>query len=196
MSNPVEVRPVVLIGTHARLEPLAPSHATQLFEAGAVDEVWRHLVWPPFRTVADADAYIRSATDGTQLAFATVDSVTGRVVGSTRYLDIRPEHRGLEIGWTWLTPAAQRTAINTECKWLLLRHAFETIGCERVQLKTDHLNERSQRAIERIGAVREGVLRRHMQRRNGTWRDTVMYSIIAPEWTAVRARLLRLLHRI
>ncbi|MGE0481838.1 MAG: GNAT family N-acetyltransferase [Phycisphaerae bacterium] len=188
-------RPVVLVGTHARLDPLVAAHAEQLFDAGAAEEVWRHLIWAPFRSVADAEAYTRSATDETQLAFATLDARTGRVVGSTRYLDIRRPHRGLEIGWTWLTPAAQRTAINTECKWLLLRHAFETIGCERVQLKTDHLNERSQRAIERIGAVREGVLRRHMQRRDGTWRDTVMYSIIAPEWPAVRERLLELLRR-
>ena len=112
-----------------------------------------------------------------------------RAIGMTAYLDIHPKDRWLEIGGTWLTPEVQRTAINTECKYLLLRHAFETLGCVRVQLKTDARNLRSQRAIERVGAVKEGVLRKQMLTRGGFQRDTVVYSIIDSEWQKVKARL-------
>ncbi|HRJ48186.1 MAG TPA: GNAT family protein, partial [Opitutaceae bacterium] len=121
--------------------------------------------------------------------FAVIRRADGRAVGSTSYLDIAPEHRRIEIGWTWLGAEARRTAINTECKYLLLRHAFETLGCGRVQLKTDARNLRSQAAIERIGAKREGVLRRHLVMPDGFVRDTVMFSILAEEWPAVKARL-------
>jgi N-acetyltransferase len=119
----------------------------------------------------------------------------GKAIGSTRYLDIRPEHRGLEIGGTWYSAAHQRTGVNTECKFLLLKHAFEVLDCIRVQLKTDSRNERSQRAMERIGAVREGVLRNHMIQPDGHWRQTVMYSITVEEWPAVKARLEQLMSR-
>jgi RimJ/RimL family protein N-acetyltransferase len=129
------------------------------------------------------------AAGATERPFAILDAPSGRAIGSTRYLDIRPEHRGLEVGWTWLGPAFQRTAINTECKLMLLTHAFESMGAVRVQLKTDARNLQSQRAIERLGAVREGVLRRHMILWDGYVRDSVMFSISDLDWPEVRTRL-------
>ncbi|GGL85512.1 N-acetyltransferase [Deinococcus aerolatus] len=133
-------------------------------------------------------AYYQNALDAPdQLPFAVV--VDGALAGSTRYGDIRAAHAGLEIGWTWLHPRYMGSGINRRMKLLLLAHAFETLGMQRVQLKTDNLNTRSQRAIEKLGAVREGVLRRHQRRQDGTLRDTVMYSVTADEWPEVRARL-------
>lgn len=189
----LEVQPVTLCGRWVRLEPLAPRHARELFEAGRDPSIWEFLLVPPPRDVRDMEAYIEQALReqraGTALPFVIIAADAGRAIGSTRYLDIRPAHSGLEIGWTWLSPVVQRTAVNTECKLLLLAHAFELLGCLRVQLKTDARNLRSQAAIERIGAVREGVLRRHMITRGGFVRDTVMYSITDTEWPAVRERL-------
>jgi len=127
--------------------------------------------------------------EGREVPFVIVDRRSGRIAGSTRFLEITPAHRGIEIGWTWLSPDAWRTAINTECKRLLLGHCFDTLGMIRVQLKTDRRNERSQRAIERLGATREGVLRHHRIMPDGYLRDTVYYSILAEEWPAVRTRL-------
>jgi RimJ/RimL family protein N-acetyltransferase len=135
------------------------------------------------------------AKKGTDLPFVAVQLSSGRVAGATRYLNIMPKDRGLEIGGTWYGPEFQRTAINTECKYLLLRHAFETLGCIRVQLKTDLRNERSQRAIERIGAVREGVLRNHMILPDGRYRHSVFYSILDTEWPQVKERLEQMLER-
>lgn len=132
---------------------------------------------------------------GRQIPFAIVDCESGRAVGSTRYLDIQPVNRALEVGWTWIGEAFQRTAINTECKLLLLRYAFETLGAFRVQLKTDLRNERSQRAIERIGATREGVLRQNMLLWDGHRRDSVYYSVLVEEWPRVRGRLVALIER-
>ena len=129
------------------------------------------------------------AAGGTQLPFAIVHRGSGKGVGSTRYLDIRRSDRGLEIGWTWIGTDYQRTVINTECKYLLLRHAFEDLGAVRVQMKTDLRNVRSQRAIERLGAVREGVLRKHIVLWDGFIRDTVYYSVIHEEWPEVKRRL-------
>ena len=129
------------------------------------------------------------------MSFVIVRKSDERAIGMTAYLDIQPRNRGLEIGGTWLTPDVWRTAINTECKYLLLRHAFETLGCIRVQLKTDARNIRSQRAIERLGAVKEGVLRKHMIVKNGYERDTVMYSITDTEWPSVKANLEEKLRR-
>ena len=126
---------------------------------------------------------------GTDLVFVVIHLETGRAVGSTRYMDIQPQHRGLEIGGTWYAREHQRTGVNTECKYLLLRHAFEVLGCIRVQLKTDSRNEPSQRAIERIGAAREGVLRNHMIMPDGHFRHSVYYSIVDSEWPQVKARL-------
>jgi RimJ/RimL family protein N-acetyltransferase len=175
------------------LEPLTPAHAPGLF-AAAAPEVFRHLIIPPFAGLADAERYVATAlaaqAEGTEVPFATIRRSDGRVVGTTRFLDIRRPHRGLEIGWTWLTPAAQRTAINTEAKYLQLRHAFEVLGALRVQLKTDANNTRSRAAIERIGAKFEGILRKQMLRpHDGYQRDTAMFSIIDSEWPAVKAAL-------
>ncbi|UBV42325.1 GNAT family N-acetyltransferase [Deinococcus taeanensis] len=141
-------------------------------------------------TFPTLEHYYTAALDAAdQQPFVTL--VNGEYAGATRYMEMRPTHRRLEIGSTWLTPAFMRTPANRTFKWLLLAHAFEQLGMLRVEIKTDLLNTRSQRAIEGLGAVREGVLRQHMPRPDGTQRDTVMYSIIAPEWPAVRARLQR-----
>lgn len=142
--------------------------------------------------VEETLAWIRETlarVPGTEVPFAILRRADGRPVGSTRYMDIQRPNRGLEIGWTWLGPDARRTPVNTECKRLLLGHAFDDLGAVRVQLKTDGDNVRSQRAIERLGARREGVLRRHRRRWDGSWRDTVYYSVLDDEWPAVRARL-------
>ena len=192
-------QPIVLSGVHARMEPLEERHAEDLYAVGGDDDIWRYMPRPRLTSVADARQMIAAAraaaAEGSQLPFAVVASANGRAVGSTRYLDIRRHDRGLEIGWTWLGIAYQRTPINTECKYLLLRHAFETLGAVRVQLKTDLRNERSQQAIERLGATREGVLRKHMILWDGFVRDTVYYSILDDEWPAVRRRLEAMLNR-
>jgi RimJ/RimL family protein N-acetyltransferase len=187
------VEPITLGGAVARLEPLALTHAPNLFAAGQDTRIWAYMPVDPSGSVEAVSAWIATALaereKGTQMPFAIIERATGHAVGSTRYLNIMPHDRGLEIGWTWLTPAVQRTAINTECKYLLLCHAFETLGAIRVQIKTDRRNEVSQRAIERLGAVREGILRKHMIVRDGYERDTVLYSIIDSEWPAVKERL-------
>jgi RimJ/RimL family protein N-acetyltransferase len=192
-------QPLVLEGAHVRLEPLDFSHAEDLYAVGGDERIWRHMPRPKLSSVADAREMIEAAkaaaADGSQIPFAVVERKDGRAVGSTRYLDIRRKDRGLEIGWTWLGTAYQRTPINTECKYLLLRHAFEALGAIRVQLKTDLRNERSQRAIERLGAIREGVLRKHMVLWDGFIRDTVYYSILDDEWPGVRQQLEALLER-
>jgi RimJ/RimL family protein N-acetyltransferase len=163
VEPPFHPSSVVLEGEHVRLEPLSRSHAPDLAEAGRDPSIWTWMPWRPLASPGDALAYVdaalAAARDGGQVPFATISRASGRVVGSTRYLDVRREHRGLEIGWTWIAPEHQRTAVNTEAKRLMLAHAFEEHGALRVQLKTDALNLRSQRAIERLGAVREGTLR-------------------------------------
>jgi RimJ/RimL family protein N-acetyltransferase len=189
----ITVLPVTLEGNLVRLEPLGGQHAQGLFEATRFsEELWRHMsIYPP-ESLSDIDLFIESALQdqaaGSTVPFGIIERGTGGVVGSTRYLDIRSVHSGLEIGWTFLAPRVWRTGINTECKYLLLRHAFEDCGCARVQLKTDALNERSRNAILRIGARFEGVLRKHQLRRDGTLRDTAMYSIIDEEWPEVKQR--------
>lgn len=184
---------LTLTGRHVRLEPLDPAHGPDLTATGAEEEIWRYMpAVPPKDGAAMAamvSAALREAERGVRQPFAIIRLDTGRAVGSTSYLDIAPEHRRIEIGWTWLGAEARRTAINTECKYLLLKHAFETLGCQRVQLKTDARNLRSQAAIKRIGAKREGVLRRHMVMPDDQVRDTVMFSIVAEEWPAVKTRL-------
>ncbi len=191
--------PVILEGRHVRLEPLEVRHAKDLFAVGQDESIWLYMPRPKLASVADAeemiDAAQKMASAGTQLPFAIIDRTRGTAVGSTRYLDIRRTDRALEIGWTWLGVDYQRTPINTEAKYLLLRHAFNALGAIRVQLKTDLRNERSQRAIERLGGTREGVLRQHMILWNGFVRDTVYYSILDGEWPAVRVRLERLLEQ-
>jgi RimJ/RimL family protein N-acetyltransferase len=189
----MEPRPVVLEGEFVRLEPLKLEHAEDLFAAGGDEEIWRYM---PLAAPSSAEEMrarneeaLERAREGSEVPFAIVLRASGRAIGSTRYIDIRRAHRGLEIGWTWIGREWQRTAVNTECKRLLLAHAFETLGALRVQLKTDARNVRSQRAIERLGAVREGVLRAHMVLHDGFVRDSVMYSIVASEWERVKERL-------
>lgn len=189
----MNISPLTLSGTHARLEPLALKHADDLLVAAQPDEIWEWLAAAPVKTRDAMHTWLQRAEQDnaarTQIWFAIIRRADNRAVGVTSYMDIRPKDRGLEIGGTWLTPEAWRTAINTEGKYLLLRHAFETLGCIRVQLKTDARNIRSQRAIERLGAVKEGILRKQMILHTGHQRDTVMYSIIDTEWSAVKARL-------
>lgn len=185
--------PVTLEGRFVSLVPLSLELAPDLHGAGEDRGVWRYLPIAAPEHLQDTERWIRMALaardSGEELPFGIIDRASGRAVGSTRYLDIRPEHEALEIGWTWIAPAHQRTAVNTECKLLLLTHAFETLGASRVQLKTDARNVQSQQAIERLGAVREGVLRKQRRMWDGFKRDTVFYSILDEEWPAVKARL-------
>ena len=187
-------RPILLEGHHVRLEPLARGHAEGLLAAGRDPAVFQYLLIPPFRSVEEVgdmiDEALRAQAAGTEVAYATVRRSDGRIVGSTRFIDIRRSHRGLEIGWTWIAPEAQRSAVNTEAKYLMLRHAFEVWGALRVQLKTDANNARSRAAIERLGATFEGILRKQLVRpHDGYQRDTAMFSIIESEWPAVKAGL-------
>lgn len=189
----MNLAPVVLPGQVVRLEPLERRHAADLLLAAADPDIWLYIPSPQPRTLGEVEAFIesakRSAANGQEIPFAVIDQASDRAIGSTRYLEIRPADRALEIGWTWYAKEAQRTAVNTECKFLLLRHAFEELGALRMQFKTDRRNLRSQRAIERIGAVKEGVLRKQRIMPDGYVRDTVYYSILDAEWPAVKARL-------
>lgn len=181
-----------LVGTHVRLDPLSLDHLDALCAVGLDEDLWR-LTPRILQTCDDMRAYIQEALDleaaGTALPFATVDAASGTVVGSTRFGNMALAHRRVEIGWTWIAPPWQRTGINTEAKLLMLRHAFDTLGCQRVELKTDSRNERSQNAMLRIGATREGTLRKHMVTASGHIRDTVYFSITDDEWPGVEARL-------
>ncbi|MEV5708907.1 GNAT family protein [Actinoallomurus sp. NPDC052274] len=182
----------VLSGEHVRLEPLRLEHAEGLYEAGKDPEVWR---WLNVRQPADLAETRRMveddlrAIDAGRLPWVQIDAATGEVAGTTSYYDIEPAHRGLCIGHTWIGARWQRTALNTEAKLLLLERAFDVLGAIRVGWHTHHRNERSQRAIERLGAHREGVLRSHRIRHDGSVRDTVCYSMLATEWPAARDRL-------
>jgi RimJ/RimL family protein N-acetyltransferase len=194
----MEVRPVTLQGRYARLEPPSEKHVADLLVAGESADIWPYMLFGPLNGSAEWSALIRTLLErmnkGEIIPFVTVRLSDARAVGMTSYLNIARADYGLEIGSTWLMPEARRTAINTECKHLLLRHAFETLHCIRVQLKTDSRNVTSQRAIERLGAVKEGVLRSHMIVKDGYRRDTVMYSILDTEWPAVKARLEKMLY--
>lgn len=195
----MEVKPVVLTGNHVRLEPMTEEHVAGLAEIGVGQPFWDFMLYGNISTVDDMRDWVQDilarAEKGTDLPFTAVHLGSGRVAGATRYLNIMPQDRGLEIGGTWYGPEFQRTVVNTECKYLLLSHAFETLGCIRVQLKTDLRNERSQRAIERIGAVKEGVLRNHMLLPDGRIRHSVFYSVIDTEWPGVKKRLEEMLTR-
>jgi len=192
MATEMIAIPVSLEGRHVRLEPLAKAHLAALAEAGLDEELWRWIP-VPVRTVDEMAAYVETALGeqkrGVSLPFAIVEKATGRTIGSTRYGNIDRTHHRVEIGWTWVARNWQRTAMNTEAKYLLLEHAFETLGCMRVELKTDSLNERSRAAILRIGAREEGIFRNHMITASGRIRHSVYFSIIDSEWPAVRARL-------
>ena len=195
----MEVKPVVLTGKHVRLEPMTEDHAPGLAEIGAGQTFWDFMLYGNINTVDDMRNWVKDilsrAEKGTDLPFVAIHLASGRVAGATRYLNIMPKDRGLEIGGTWYGTEFQRTPVNTECKYLLLRHAFETLGCIRVQLKTDSRNERSQKAIERIGAVKEGVLRNHMILPDGRYRHSVFYSILDTEWPVVKKRLEEMMDR-
>ncbi len=183
------VEPVTLAGAHVRLEPAGAEHHADLLVAGADDAVWAHLPWPRPVTEEDVRAYLDDERARAVLPFAQVEVATGRAVGITTYRDVDAGNRTLEVGGTWLGRPWWRTALNTEAKLLFLGHAFESLGANRVAIKTDIRNERSQVAIARLGAQREGVLRHQMIRRDGTLRDTVMFSVIPEEWPDVRAHL-------
>jgi len=192
LMDEMVIAPVVLEGQHVRLEPLAPEHVDGLAAVGLDEDLWKWIP-VPVRTVEEMSSYVQTAlneqTKGSALPFALIERDSGRIIGSTRYSNIDRDHHRLEIGWTWVARQWQRTAINTEAKYLLLRHAFETLKCIRVELKTDSLNERSRAAILRIGAREEGTFRNHMITASGRIRHTVYFSILDSEWPEVKARL-------
>ncbi len=186
------VQPITLSAHDVQLEPLTMAHEPGLRQAAADGELWTLRVTSvpePEQTQAYIDTALRMQTEGTRVPFAVVEQSTGRVLGSTSYHDILPAVKRLEIGYTWYAKSVQRTHVNTTCKLLLMTHAFDTLGCHVVGWRTDHLNIASQRAIERLGAHKDGVIRGQALRRDGTIRDTVMYSMMASEWPAARARL-------
>jgi RimJ/RimL family protein N-acetyltransferase len=184
--------PSKLEGEFVRLEPMSLEHLAGLTEAGRDPRIW---TWMPLdgstsegmRTLVDGALAANAA--GSEIPFVTIERATGRVVGSSRYLAVAPEHLRLEIGWTWIDPAFQRTAVNTEAKILMLGHAFEDLGCRRVELKTDALNEQSRTAILRLGAQFEGIFRKHMVMAGGRARDSAYYGATDTEWPAVQAGL-------
>jgi N-acetyltransferase len=189
----MHLEPVTLAGQYVRLEPLSLQHCGPLCAVGLDESIWR---WNPsqvVRTPDDMRAYVEQALAqqraGASLPFVTVELASGHAVGSTRFANADPGHRRVEIGYTWIAPPWQRTAVNTEAKYLMLQHAFEQLGCVRVELKTDSLNERSRRAIVRIGATEEGTLRNHMVTYSGRLRHSVYFSVIESEWPAVKRRL-------
>ncbi len=188
-----EIKPVTLTGTHVRLEPMTLEHVEGLAEIGVGHDFWDFMVYGKMENAEDMRGWVADilarAAKGTDLPFVAVHLASGRVAGAARYLNIMPHDRGLEVGGPGYGLDFQRTAVNTECKYLLFRHAFETLGAIRLQLKTDSRNERSQRAIERIGAVKEGVLRNHMILPDGVIRHSVYYSILDTEWEGVKKRL-------
>lgn len=181
--------PVVLSGRSVRLEPMSEAHVPGLTAIGQDDSIWKHMLYGEVRTEEDVRRWVRNILSRPDLPFVVIHLESGRIAGATRFLNIAPEHRGLEIGGTWYGLEFQRTVVNTECKYLLLKYAFETLDCIRVQFKTDLQNERSQKAIERIGAVKEGVLRNHMILPDGRYRHSVFYSILDTEWPEVKKRL-------
>lgn len=194
----IDLSPVTLAGAHLRLEPLSEAHFEGLAAAGADPAIW---AWFPqaYATREAMQRFVDEAVDAQRersaLVFAQIDAGSGAAIGSTRLAQVDHRHRRAEIGWTWLAPAFQRTAANTEAKYLLLRHAFETLGLMRVEFKTDSLNDKSRRALARIGATEEGVFRRHMLVETGRVRDSVWFSVVDVEWPAVKAHLESLLAR-
>jgi N-acetyltransferase len=192
------VAPITLEGSIVRLEPLSLDHLGGLAEVAFDPSIWQWTLARP-TDVAGLRTWIEAAlahrADGSEMPFATVDVATGRPIGSTRFMSIVPEHRRLEIGWTWVAPAWQRKGANQEAKYLQLRHAFEDLGANRVEFKTDSRNERSRRALEALPARFEGISRKHMLVQGGQLRDSAWYSITDDEWPAVRANLERRLRR-
>jgi RimJ/RimL family protein N-acetyltransferase len=189
----MNIQPVTLQGKIIRLEPLSLEHVPDLASVGCDEDIWRFMLYGRIGSETDMRAWVLEMLDrqsrGADLPFAVVFRASGRAIGATRFLEIRRENRGLEIGGTWYGREYQRTSVNTEAKYLLLTHAFETLGCIRVQFKTDLRNERSQRALERLGAIQEGILRQHMITPDGYIRSSVYYSILDSEWPSVKERL-------
>ena len=189
----MEISPVTLEGQHTRLEPLALAHQEALIAAAEDGELWNSIVTivPTRDTVAEyVEAALSAQAQGSELPFVIIQKATGRVVGTTRFYYIQPHQRNAAIGYTWVSASAQRTAVNTEAKLLLLTHAFEHWGCVRIEFITDVLNEQSRAAILRLGAKQEGILRNHLIMPNGRVRDSVCFSIIAEEWPEVKAGLI------
>jgi N-acetyltransferase len=191
-NNTAPAERVTLTGRYVRLEPLSLLHTAGLANVCRHEEIWRYLR-VELRNERDVETWIGAALDeqsrGNELPFAVIDLRSGCPVGSTRYFTIAQKDRGLEIGSTWLTPSVWRTPINSEAKYLLLQHAFESLGCIRVQFITDSRNERSRRAIERLGATLEGTMRHHMIMRDGYIRDSLLYSVLDTEWPRVKQEL-------
>jgi RimJ/RimL family protein N-acetyltransferase len=192
------LEPVVLEGSFVRLEPMTLEHHAQLTEIGLDPEIWR-LTIVMIRTAEEMRGYMESALalqrEGTSLPFVTIERSSGRLVGSTRFGNYDGANRRIEIGWTWLARPWQRTAINTEAKYLMLTHAFEKLRCVRVELKTDVLNAPSRKAMLRIGAKEEGILRKHTLMWTGRYRDSIYYSILDEEWSQVKGQLEKMLAR-
>jgi len=186
------VQPVTLAGQYVRLEPLSMAHYDQLVAVGLDEDIWRwtlYVVRTPDEMRAFIDSELKRQVDGANLVFAQIDIASGRAIGTTRLMNIDTLHRRVEIGGTWIARSFQRTPLNTEAKYLLLRHAFETWDCIRVEFKTDALNEPSRRAILRLGAKEEGRLRKHMITASGRIRDSLYFSITDDEWLDVKAQL-------
>ena len=195
----MEIRPVTLTGKRVRLEPLSFNrHFEGLCAIGLEPDLWKWTI-NVCRTREDLRAYLEEAlneqSDGTSLPFATIDIESGQIAGCTRFGNIVPRHRRVEIGWTWVGKPFQRSHVNTEAKYLMLQHAFETWGCRRVELKTNVKNEKSRNAMLRIGCKEEGVLRKHAISDAGVSRDTIYYSIIDDEWPRVKERLERMIEQ-
>ena len=188
----MDVKPVTLDGKRIRMEPMLADHLDALAEAGGFAELWK---WTTTRadTRDEMETYmnvaLRDAAAGTALPFVTIDKASDRIIGSSRFGNIDPSNKRAEIGWTWITPEFQRTYVNSEAKYLMLRHAFEVWGCVRVELKTDFLNSKSRNAMLRMGATEEGVLRKHQIMYDGRYRDTIYYSVLDTEWPEVKKRL-------
>lgn len=192
------VRSVTLESERLLLEPLSHAHLDGLLAAAADGELWKLRITSvpePQDTAAYIDTALKQHEQGSRLAYAVIDKASGKVLGSSSYHDIVPAVERLEIGYTWYAKSVQRSHVNTTAKLMLMTHAFETLGAKLVGWRTDNFNFASQRAIERLGAKRDGVLRHHALRRDGTVRDTVMYSLAAGEWPEVKAQLLYQLHK-
>ncbi len=188
----IEIAPLILEGPHARLEPLSGRHHDDLVEAvrdGELWNLWYTFIPTPERMQAEIERRLQLQAQGSMLPFAVIDPSTGRAVGMTTYMNIDSANHRVEIGSTWYRRSVQRSALNTQCKRLLLSHAFDALGCIAVEFRTHWFNQASRNAIERLGAKLDGVLRSHQIAANGSVRDTVVYSIIASEWPAVRAHL-------
>ncbi len=197
----MNIQPVTLSGTQVRLEPLAnartPARIAELWAAANEPDIWQYMPYGPIDSPARVEwlveELLRREQTGTDLPFVTIHQATDQAIGLTRFMTIERTHRGLEIGGTWLSKAHRRTPANTEAKFLMFTHAFESLGAIRVQMRTDTRNERSQRAIERLGLVREGVFRKHIIMPDGYQRSSVFYSVLDDEWPALKLRLQQML---